>query len=116
VAFTICNGYSSAVTVAIGYSNRSQCANAGGWIKQGWWNIVPGQCVIVYSGSLKDINRYWAYYARTTDGALEWAGNYCTSVTNQAFYQCWNDPSDYQICYRLLDINSNDNHILTITQ
>ena len=51
MGFTICNGYSSAVTVAIGYSNRSQCANAGGWIKQGWWNIAPGQCVIVYSGS-----------------------------------------------------------------
>jgi uncharacterized membrane protein len=115
MGLTICNGYSSEVTVAIGYPNSNQCANAGGWIKQGWWNIAPGQCAYVYGGSLKDVNRYWAYYAHAANGTV-WSGNnYCTQVTNQSFYQCWNDPSQYQICYRLLDINSNDNHTLTLT-
>src|SRR5215831_1191973 len=117
MGLTICNGYSSDVTVAIGYADptHSKCANAGGWIKEGWWNLAPGQCVYVYDASLKDLNRYWAYYAHTTNGAVVWAGNYCTQVTNQAFYQCWNDPSQYQVCYRLLDINSYDNYTLTLT-
>jgi uncharacterized membrane protein len=115
MGLTICNGYSSAVTVTIGYANRDHCANAGGWIKEGWWNIAPGQCVRVYGGSLKNLNRYWTYYARTYDGAVIWAGNYCTTVVNKAFYQCWNNPSDYQVCYRLFDINSYDNYTLTLT-
>lgn len=115
MGLTICNGYSSAVTVTIGYANRDHCANAGRWIKEGWWNIAPGQCVRVYGGSLKNLNRYWTYYARTYDGAVIWAGNYCTTVANRAFYQCWNNPSDYQVCYRLLDINSYDNYTLTLT-
>ena len=53
MGLTICNGYSSAVTVAIGYLNLDHCANAGRWIKEGWWNIAPGQCVRVYGGSQK---------------------------------------------------------------
>jgi uncharacterized membrane protein len=116
MGLTICNGYSSAVTVAIGYANRDVCANAGRWIKEGWWNISPGRCVRVYGGSLKNLNRYWLYYARTQDGTLHWAGNYCTTIPNTAFHQCWNNPSDNQVCYRLLDINSYDNYTLTITR
>jgi len=114
MALTICNQHSSSVTVAIGYSNIDHCANAGKWIKEGWWTIAPGQCARVYGGSLKNLNRYWLYYAHTSDGT-KWSGNYCTNVTQKAFYQCWNDPSDYQVCYRLLDINSYENYTLTLS-
>ena len=64
MGLTICNKHSSAVTVTICYANRDHCVNAGGFIKEGWWNIAPGQCIRVYGGRLKDLNRYWFYYAR----------------------------------------------------
>lgn len=122
MGLTICKGYSSTVTVTIVYSDCNECANAGRWRKWGWWSVAPGQCVRVYSGSLKNFNRYWAYYSRTTDRSRKWIGNYCTYVIHKVFHQCWNDPSldpgfsgYYQVCYRLLDINSYDNYTLTLT-
>jgi uncharacterized membrane protein len=117
MGLTICNEYTSDIYVAIGYSNPNQCGSAGGWTKQGWWHIAPGQCTLVYGGSLQAVNRYWAYYAYATDGKQVWqgsAGNYCTQVTNQEFLGCWSDPSDYQICFAILDINSYDNFTLNL--
>jgi uncharacterized membrane protein len=113
MGLTFCNNYPRQVSITIGYYDPSNCANQGLWIKEGWWNLAPGQCVYVYAGSLRNVNRYWVYYARATNG-YNWSGQYCTQVTNQAFHQCWNNPSQYQICYRLLDINSYDNFTLTL--
>ena len=114
MTFTICNGSPSAVSVCIGYSNRNECANAGAWTKQGWWNIAPGGCARVYGGSLA-FSRYWAYYARSTDRSREWSGQYNTYVVDRVFRQCWNEPSVdpqfgqfYEVGFRLLDINSSD--------
>ena len=116
MGLTICNKHSSGVTVAICYANRDHCANAGGFIKEGWWNIAPGESVRVYGGSLKNLNRYWFYYGRTYNGSVIWAGNnYCTNVPNKAHYQCWNDPSGNRICYRRIDINSYDEYTLSLT-
>lgn len=76
--------------------------------------LAPGSCVYVYDGSLRDINQYWFIYAFATDGAV-WSGNYCTTVTNNEFEDCWNGTLDHQACYQLIDIDSNDNFTLTLT-
>ena len=51
MGLTICNGHSSTLYVTIAYANRDHCANAGGFIKEGWWTIHPGACTRVYGGS-----------------------------------------------------------------
>jgi uncharacterized membrane protein len=121
MTLTVCNEYSSPISVALAYRNRSQCANAGGWIKVGWYNVAPGQCRVVYNGSLKNVNSHWLYYAHTYDRTIKWAGKYCAYVTNQSFRMCWNDPSvdpgftrAYKVCFRLLDINSYDSYTLRL--
>jgi uncharacterized membrane protein len=115
MGLTICNGHSSTISVTIAYANRDHCANAGGFVTEGWWNIAPGRCTLVYGGSLKDLNRYWFYYAHNRDNTAKWAGSYCTNVPNQAFYQCWSSPSGNRVCYKRLDINSYNNYTLTLS-
>jgi uncharacterized membrane protein len=117
----VCNEYSSLISVAIAYSNRNQCANAGGWTKVGWHNISPGQRRVVSNANLKDINSHWFYYAYTSDRKLKWAGTYCTYVTDKPFRMCWNEPSvdpgyirAYKVCFRLLDINSYNSYTLRL--
>ena len=120
MGLTICNGFSSSISVAIGWPNSNQCANGGKWIKRGWWNIKPGRCARLYNGSLKNFNRM-SYYARTTDRTLEWKGRYCTYVHDNGFQHCWNDPIDphfsgyYQVCYRLLDVNNREDYTLNLS-
>ena len=53
MGLTICNGFSSTISFAIGWPDSSQCANSGKWKKRGWWNVAPGQCARVYGSSLK---------------------------------------------------------------
>jgi uncharacterized membrane protein len=114
MGLTICNGHPSTIWVTIAYANRDHCANAGGFIKEGWWTLHPGVCTRVYAGSLKNINRNWFYYAHTSKRKLEWAGNYGTNVPSSAFYQCWNNPQGNRVRYRKIDINSYDDYTLTL--
>ncbi len=64
MTLTICNEYSSPISVAIAYYNPNECANAGKWRKVGWYNIAPGVCRVVYNSNLTDVNSHWLYYAR----------------------------------------------------
>ena len=73
MGLTICNGFSSTISFAIGWPDSSQCANSGKWKKRGWWNVAPGQCARVYGSSLKSLSRM-AYYGRTYDRSREWRG------------------------------------------
>jgi len=121
MTLTVCNEHSSPISVAIAYYNPNQCANAGNFIKVGWYNIAPGACRIVFNGNLANVNRNWLYYARTNDRTLQWAGSYCAYVTDKGFRMCWNEPSRdpgfiraYQVCFRLLDIQSRDSYTLRL--
>jgi len=121
MSLTICNDYSSLISVAIAYYNPSQCANAGKWTKAGWFNIAPGGCSVVSNANLANVNSHWLYYARTSDRTLQWAGNYCAYVTDKPFRMCWNEPSvdpgfirAYKVCFRLLDINSKNSYTLRL--
>src|SRR5215469_5869039 len=118
MGWTFCNSYGSDIYVAIGYYNPNQCGAAGGFTKQGWWHIPPGQCVTVYGGSLRAVNSHWAFYAYSTDGRGVWqgsAGNYCTTVNStQEFIGCWTNPYDQQVCFMMLDIDSKDNWTTTL--
>lgn len=116
----ICSKYPKTLWVAIMYYHP-QCSDGGDWIKKGWWKLTTGQCKVVYSGDLDDLNRYYCYYAEATDGAV-WAGPYTRFVPFQAFSWCeWiacshsdGSPCGKNVGFRLLDINSYDNYTLTL--
>lgn len=121
MGLTICNGFSSTISFAIGWPDSSQCANSGKWKKRGWWNVAPGQCARVYGSSLKSFSRM-AYYGRTYDRSREWRGSTGTYVVDAVFQHCWNDPPDpqfggyYRVLFRLLDVNHLENYTLNINR
>jgi uncharacterized membrane protein len=119
MALTICNGFSTGFSIAIGWPSSNQCAQGGKWMKKGWWTLAPGRCARVYGGSLRNFSRM-AYYARTRDRTLEWRGRLCTLVTDGVFEHCWNhatrDGRNYQVCFRLLDINHRENYTLHLSR
>ena len=114
MSLTIVNGYPQLISVAIWYYHPN-CPDGGDWSKKGWWNINPGGSKIVYGGSLRSLNRYFTYYAHSSDGA-QWSGPYVTAVPPNAFDWCLNtaNTSSRNAGFRLLDINSYDNFTLTL--
>ncbi len=119
---TICNEYSSTVSVAIAYYNPSQCANSGNWTKIGWYNIPSSSCRIVFNGNIASINSNWLYYAYSSDKAVVWAGKYNAYVAPRPFNLCWDEPKvdpgfigAYMVGFRLLNIGSNKSYTLRLT-
>ncbi|MBD1811958.1 DUF1036 domain-containing protein [Microcoleus vaginatus] len=112
---TICNKYTHGVWVAIMYY-RPNCSDGGNWAKKGWWRLNPGECKVVYGGSLRSLNRYYCYYAEADNGA-NWSGPYVRPVPPQAFDWCeWiSNTQATNVGFRLLDINSYDNFTLNLT-
>jgi uncharacterized membrane protein len=118
MTFYVCNHYPATVSVAVGFSSDgsgdfNNCSGNGGFQKIGWFNIDPLQCQWIVNDDCEDVGQYWLYYATATDGAV-WAGDFCTGVTNQAFNWCWNEPGIYNVCFRLLDVNSYDDFTLNL--
>jgi uncharacterized membrane protein len=117
VALTLCNGYSSRISTAIMFYSPDTCGGEGqNFEMMGWWNIEPGSCARVYANDLEDLNRYWFYFAHSSDGAV-WSGPYGASVPSEAFDQCYGigvSPGE-GIGFRLLDIGDNDDYTLTFT-
>jgi Protein of unknown function (DUF1036) len=115
VALTLCNGYSSEISTAIMFYSPNTCGGEGeNFEMRGWWNIEPGSCALVDTDDLKDVNRYWFYFAHSSDGAV-WSGPYGAAVPTEAFDQCYGigvSPGE-EINFRLLDIGSFDNYTLT---
>lgn len=60
----------------------SGCAVSGApncsWRRRGWFTISPGGCTTVFSGSAKD--KWFYYYAQSTDGSLIYTGGWNWSV------------------------------------
>ena len=81
------NGTSETVYVVIAYNNSDCGSGSEAWMKAGWWPIQPGGSATVHGG-LSNGATYF-YYAHTPTGR-EWAGEFGTSVPNEAFEQCWN--------------------------
>ena len=85
---TFSNGYSTKVWVAICFWSPDTCGQSGNWQTMGWWGIDPGNSADVYHNDLKDLNRYWYFYAEAADGA-KWSGDYGPMyVYHEAFNSC----------------------------
>jgi len=115
MALTLCNSYSSRISAAIMFYSPDTCGGEGqNFEMQGWWNIEPGSCALVYGNDLEDLNRFWYYFAHSNDGAM-WSGPFTASVPSEAFDQCYGvgvSPGE-GIGFRQLDIGDNDDYTLT---
>ena len=102
------NLYPSKLWVAIMWYTPN-CPDGGDWTKKGWWSLVTGQSKIVSGLDLCDVNRYWCFYAQALNGAY-WAGPYKRMVPTQKFEWCeWtSSTSAFQVGFRLLDVDDND--------
>lgn len=110
------NGYSQLVSVFVAWYNPG-CKDGSNWEKEGWWNIAPGQTVNVLGFDLREVNRYYLYYAESSNG-LTWSGEFHTYAPNVAFDFCYytDPPNSRYLGMRELDINSYDNYTLTLIQ
>jgi uncharacterized membrane protein len=109
-----CNGTSAAIWTTYEWYAPS-CASEDGsvWQKRGWWSLNPGECKIVYGGSLP--SRYSYYYAE--GGGRVWAGQYFTCTPSSGFDWCDNTCStnSRNLGWRELDTGSASNYTLTFT-
>jgi uncharacterized membrane protein len=65
------NSTGSTASVALMFYSPDACSHDGLWGTRGWWVIGPGGTVHV----LNTTNRYFCFYAETTDGTV-WAGEF----------------------------------------
>ena len=70
----ICNKTDKPVTYHHSYYSK-ECGdqNCYPWRKEGWWNMAPGECKVVFGASVK--NRYFYYYAQSTDAQYLWTSD-----------------------------------------
>lgn len=70
----ICNKTPSKVGIAVGYKDDK------GWVTEGWWNLVPGDCETLVDGPLRA--RYYYIHGVDYDRGGEWGGQFfmCTQA------------------------------------
>ena len=93
MSLTFCNHYSFTpghyVYVSFMWYDPGDCPPGGsldGFNTIGWYRLDPGGCQTVFNGDV-NFNRYWAYYAESTDGAT-WSGNIQGWVSDSAYTLC----------------------------
>ncbi len=68
-SFTFCNRTKQEVETAFARRNGNH------WLSEGWWRILPQQCVLISAPPLTQ--RFYYYYARTISQPLRiWGGKY----------------------------------------
>jgi uncharacterized membrane protein len=118
MALNFTNAYmGSSVYLCILYSDSSNCGSGNDensqWTKMGWWEMAPGQTITAWAGGFAgDVagwNRYWYYYAYSTDGKEIWNGPYPAQVPNIAFQQCIDDNSNcvQTVGFAEIDVGAN---------
>lgn len=114
-----CNSYPQDVWVAYMFYSPDACGGEGeNWQTIGWFHIVPGACVTVYSNSLGDVNnRYWYFYAENAGASVVWAGPIRVYVTDEAFNHCLGigTTTSRVVGFRILDVGDNDDFTVTLT-
>ncbi len=75
--FTLCNGTTSRIGVAIGYEDKS------GWATEGWWNIAAQSCDTILRGPPP--SRYMYVHAVDYDRGSEWAGTSFMCTADKSF-------------------------------
>jgi uncharacterized membrane protein len=107
-----CNKYPSDVWVCILWYHPN-CPDGGDWEKKGWWHLGRGECKVVSSSDLEDVNRYWYFHAHAADGAV-WAGPPTIAVPHQAFDWCVNTSGTGARIVGLREIDVDDNDDVTL--
>jgi uncharacterized membrane protein len=123
MSLVICNHYSFTaghdIYVATMRLDRNACgptAGSGdGFNAVGWYQVPAGACTTVFTGNV-GYNRYWAYYAESTDGVV-WSGNIQSWVSNAAFSLCHGSKCTpcRVVGFRQLDVNGFQDFTLTLT-
>lgn len=98
------NDTGKTIWLAIGYSDNN-CTN-NPWRKEGWWKIDPRSNVTVYTGPTK--NRYFYYYAYTTNHENVWNGNYQVDLPSHVFSRCWSEPGGERVGMKELRATADD--------
>ncbi|WDR04879.1 DUF1036 domain-containing protein [Devosia rhodophyticola] len=74
----VCNETGNMVSVAMGYRAER------GWQSEGWWQTQPGDCQVLYQGSLAD-RSYYYIYAVDDIGGGEWDGSVFMCTRDETF-------------------------------
>lgn len=95
--------------------DRTSCSGGDGFNAIGWFRVEPGGSRTVYNGDV-NYNRYWAYYAESSDGTT-WTGNIQSWVSNNAFRECHGSACTpcRVVGFRQLDVGNFKNYTLTLT-
>lgn len=74
----VCNQTANMVSVALGYRADR------GWRSEGWWRAPPGDCRVLYQGSLADRSYYYVYAVDDIGGG-EWDGSVFMCTRDETF-------------------------------
>ena len=74
----VCNETRNMVSVALGYRAER------GWQSEGWWQAPPGDCRVLYQGSLEDRSYYYVYAVDDIGGG-EWDGSVFMCTRDETF-------------------------------
>jgi uncharacterized membrane protein len=109
------NNYPQTLWVAIMYYSPARCSEYGRWGTKGWWEIDYGMSKLVWVGNT--LNRYYAYYAKASNG-VEWTGQAGPVwVYHQAFDSCLNihgSAAYGKVGMRWFDVDNYDNYTMTL--
>ena len=74
--FTVCSQYRETIYVAYGYDDGMD------WVSEGWWEIGPGLCTVIYSGAIPE--RFLYLYGENADRSVAWSGTqpFCIEPNN----------------------------------
>ena len=118
MSLSFVNGYSSPVSIMFEfYHPECQTVANDPWQRTGWYNLAPGQKGLVFSGDVHQINRFWYFFAQSTDGAY-WNGPYPELVRYSAFDDCAgiaDNVNYHSIGMRELDVASYSDYVVTLT-
>ncbi len=74
----VCNQTRNVVSVSLGYRVDN------GWQSEGWWQTPPGDCRVLYQGSLA-ARSYYYIYAVDDIGGGEWDGSVFMCTSDETF-------------------------------
>ena len=106
------NGYTRQLQIAIMFKQDSCSEYGRPWGTRGWWLLNPGQEAYVVDTN----NRFFYYYAETTDGSRLWTSDGPTvPVPPRKFDLCIDIGSTdaRNVGMRKLDLNVNNRWRLT---
>jgi len=73
----VCNETANPLTVALGYRAER------GWMSEGWWQTPPGDCRVLYQGTLE--RRFYYVFAADDIGGGAWDGSVFMCTRDETF-------------------------------